>query len=496
MLLNLDGKGPRYAQITRALSGRIQTGELPPGTRLPATRELARDLGCSRNIVMLAYEQLTLEGYLVTRSGGGTFVSSDLPTTAVIDRAGSANGSGPMAVLASAEPVLSARGRRIAEVGAQARQITPRTRWPTIDFMFGLCEPDARGIGRIRAAFAAALRQRPFNLSDAAGDIGLRQQIAERLRGVRGMSRKAEHIFVTAGVHQATDICARLFLDEGDRVVVEDPCYEVPPAQFEALGAEVIRVPVDRHGLDVDALPESGKPVKLVYVTPSHQFPTGAVMPAARRYALLAWAKRVGALIIEDDYDGEYRYAGRPLEALAALDQDGRVLYCGTFSKSFFPSLRLGYLVLPPALVSVAASCRWLSDLGSPRLLQKTIGELMATGEYDRHIRRMLRRYRARCAALVDALERHLGTDVEIEGSEAGLHVVAWLPNLPSDRMTALLDACYARDVGVYSAGTYAARPLPRPGLLLGYGLIQLDDIEKGIAQVSEAYREVMEGQA
>ncbi len=486
MLLQLDGKGPRYAQITRALSGEIQRGTLPPGARVPATRELARDLACSRNIVLLAYEQLVLEGYLVTRTGGGTFVSSELPAARVTDGSTRISSDGQLA------PPLSPEGRRILEIGTRARRVTPRTRWPSHDFMFGMCEPDDRVVARMRSAFATALRARPFNLTDPAGDRELRQQLADRLRGVRGISRAREHIVITGGVQQALEVCARLFITEGDRVVVEDPGYEVPPAMFEVSGAEVIRVPVDRQGLDVDALPDDGRPVRLVYITPSHQFPTGAVMSAARRYALLAWAKRVGALIIEDDYDGEFRYGGRPIEALAALDPEGPVIYCGTFSKSFFPALRLGYLVLPPHLTPAAVALRWLSDRGGPSLLQRTVGQLMATGEYDRHIRRMLRRYRARRTALVDALEKHLGSMAEIEGSEAGLHVVVWLPHLPADRMDALLDACYARDVGVYSVARYATLPLERQGLLLGYGLIDVPEIRRGVKRLADAYREVV----
>lgn len=269
MLLHLDGKGPRYAQIIRALSAEIQGGALPPGSRVPATRELARDLGCSRNIVLLAYEQLLLEGYLVSRSGGGTFVSSELPAGRVAHGTGRAPDQRSVAL-----PPLSPGGRRILEIGDRARQVTPRTRWPGIDFMFGMCEPDDRAIARIRSAFAAVLRTRPFNMADPAGDRELRQQVADRLRGVRGITRAREHIVITGGVQQALEVCARLFITEGDRVVVEDPGYEVPPAMFEVAGAQVLRVPVDRQGLDVDALPDDGRPVRLVYITPSHQFPT------------------------------------------------------------------------------------------------------------------------------------------------------------------------------------------------------------------------------
>jgi GntR family transcriptional regulator/MocR family aminotransferase len=261
-----------------------------------------------------------------------------------------------------------------------------------------------------------------------------------------------------------------------------------------AAGAEILRVPVDRHGLVVSELPQDGPPVRLVYVTPSHQFPTGAVMPASRRYALLAWARRTGALILEDDYDSEFRHDGRPIQALAALDPG--VIYCGTFAKSLFPSLRLGYLSLPAGLVEAAAGCKWLSDLGSPAILQRLVGELMARGAYDRHIRRMQRRYRMRRDALVNALQNRFGSEVDIHGQEAGLHLIAEFRNLPAQRVGELTDACRQRGVGVYTPrnalvvfGSPADGARDRARLLLGYGLAGVEQIEYGVKVLGDEYR-------
>jgi GntR family transcriptional regulator/MocR family aminotransferase len=307
-------------------------------------------------------------------------------------------------------------------------------------------------------------------------------------------------VLVTSGSQQALEICSRLLVGEGDRVVVEDPGYDGVHNAFLAAGADITRVPVDRNGLIVSALPEGGRPVRLVYVTPSHQFPTGAVMSASRRYALLAWARRRGAHVLEDDYDSEFRYTGRPIEALAALEPGGPVIYCGTFAKSLFPSLRLGYLSLPPGLVAAAVGCKWLSDLGSPPILQSLVGELMARGAYDRHIRRMLRRYRERRDALVAALHAHLGPAIDVDGHEAGLHVLVWLRDLPPDRVDALVARCLERGVGVHSLARsavvsfdpHAARlPTRRAGLLLGYGVVDVRNIDRGIAVVAAAYREI-----
>jgi GntR family transcriptional regulator / MocR family aminotransferase len=484
MLLRLDGRGPRYGQITRALTGLIQIGDLRPGSRVPPTRELARDVGCSRNIVLLAYEQLTLEGYLVARSGAGTFVSPDLPDADSPNRRAADPGRTDFT-----DAGLSSHGRRLAAVATEARNITRGRRRFEIDFRYGLCEPDARAVARVRAAFAAALRQQTFGYGDPAGDPLLRQQVAERLRGVRGIVRTADQILVTCGAQQALDLCARLLITEGDRVVVEDPGYEGAQAAFRSAGAELVRIPVDANGLDPAALPEDGHPVRLVYVTPSHQFPTGAVMPAARRFALLAWARRRGVFIIEDDYNGEFRYAGSSIESLSALEPEGRVIYCGTLAKSLFPALRLGYLALPEALVPAAIAAKWLTDRGSSALLQRTVGELMAAGEYDRHIRRMLRRYRTRREALIKALYAQLGHDVEISGGSSGSHLAVWFPNLAPELVPDLVAGCKARGVGVYALAEHAALPLHRAGLMLGYGLMEVESISRGVKVLSEIYR-------
>jgi GntR family transcriptional regulator / MocR family aminotransferase len=492
MLLRLDGKGPRYGQITRALGGLIQRGELKPGARVPATRELARDLGCSRNIVLLAYEQLALEGYLVSELGAGTFVSPELPApraaTAPLPDDGRPADPFPAG--------LPSTARRLVEIAAEAREITRGRGNLEIDFVYGLCEPDDRAVSRIRAAFATALREHPFRYPNPAGELALRTQLAERLRGVRGITRTPDEIVVTNGAQQALDMCARLLLTEGDRVVVEEPGYEGATAPFQAAGGTLIRARVDANGLDPASLPNDGTRVRLVYVTPSHQFPTGAVMPVARRLALLAWARRHGAYVIEDDYNGEFRYAGRSIEALTALDPDGPVIYCGTLAKSLFPSLRLGYLVLPKDLVPAVVACRWLTDRGSPLLLQRTVAELMATGEYDRHIRRMLRRYRTRREALIRALQARLGADVEIRGGASGSHIAVWLPRLPPERVQELIDRCKSRGVGVYSIAGHAALPLERAGLMLGYGLLDVERINRGVRVLAEAYKRLMKSNA
>jgi GntR family transcriptional regulator/MocR family aminotransferase len=369
--------------------------------------------------------------------------------------------------------------------------VTRRQTGCRVDFIFGLAEPDDRLTGRLRRALAQPVRERAFAYAPPAGDAGLRGQIARRLQAARGISRPADHIVVTNGAQQALDLTARLLIGPGDAAIVEDPGYEAAAAAFRGAGATLIHARVDAHGLDVARLPVRPESVRLVYTTPSHQFPTGVVMSAARRYALLAWAKRHRAIVLEDDYDGEFRYAGQPIPALAALDAE-RVVYCGTFAKSLFPSCRLGYLVLPPGLVDAAAHVKWLMDRGSSRLIERAIAHLLETGEYDRHIRRMHRRYNERRLALIAGLQRYLGSAVEIAGDNTGLHLVAWLPALPPDRVDALVAACRARGEAVYSIAPYGSTPPARAGLIFGYGVVRAADIPRAARVIAQAYRQTL----
>jgi GntR family transcriptional regulator/MocR family aminotransferase len=332
---------------------------------------------------------------------------------------------------------------------------------------------------------------RPSNFlyGPPAGDERLRGELARRLHAARGIDRGPECLVITNGAQQALDLCARLFLSEGDEVIVEDPGYEAARAAFVAAGATIVPVPVDGEGLDPARMPRRRHRLRLAYVTPSHQFPTGAIMSAARRQMLMAWARRHRVHVLEDDYDGDLRFGAAPIKALAAHDDDEGVIYCGTFAKALFPSLRLGYLSLPRHLAAAAASAKWLLDRGSAMLLQQVVADLMASGEYDRHLRRMHRRYAARRAVLVRVLQEELGSEVSISGDSAGLHLVAWFPSLPPSAVDALVAACLDRGVGVHSVGRHAIGPLPMAGLMLGYGLLDEDAIETGVRILATEFR-------
>jgi GntR family transcriptional regulator / MocR family aminotransferase len=487
MLLSLDGQGPRYTQITRALVSQIQHGALAPGARAPSTRELARDTGCSRNVILLAYEQLLIEGYFVSRQRHGTFVAAGASGTTPLEPGARSPEPVTRAAGRGTDNPLSIQGRRLIAATGQALGNVPYHPGCPMDFMYGLCEPDERLVRAFRRALMQPLRDRAFSYASPLGDVDLREQIATRLRTARGISRPADHIVLTAGTHQALDICARLLLAPGDRVIMEDPGYEVATCAFEAAGARVVHVPVDRDGLEPARFPAARRPPRIAYVTPSHQFPTGVVMPVARRHALVEWARRTRAFVFEDDYDGEFRYAGQPIPALAGLDPHS-VIYCGTFSKSLFPACRLGYLVLPPSLVDAALRCKWIADRGSSRLIERALAELLRSGDYDRHIRRMQRRYRERRDVLIRSLRHHFGPAAEIEGSSAGLHLIVWLPDLPPGRLHALVSRCLGEGIGIYPLAPHARRPLSRAALIFGYGIIEARDIDRGVQGVASAY--------
>lgn len=478
-LIELDGQGPRYRQIVRAVIGAIQQGRLHYGVRLPSSRRLADQLGCSRNIVILAYEQLSVEGYIATHPRRGTVVANGCASAS--DAPLNASDLPP-------EHTLSRAGVRLVDKARQARSITSWIRRARIDFMYGTCEPDPWIRTRFQRALGRALSAGAFGYGDPSGDAELRRQIADRLRSARGVNRSAAHVVVTSGAQQGLDLCARLLIERGDRVVVEDPGYEAARAVFAGAGATMVPVAVDARGVDPETLPRGR--VRLIYVTPSHQFPTGAVLPQARRVALLAWAQKHESYVIEDDYDGELRYSGHAVRALSGLDRTERVIYCGTFAKALFPSIRLGYLSLPAGLVDAVRHAKWLTDRGSSMLVQRAVSELMARGGYDRHVRRMQRRYNARRLAITRALRRCVGSDVEVAGTSGGLHLVAWFSGVGADHAEAFAAACRTQGVGVYAVTPLASRPLPQAGLILGYGVVDDRLIDEGIDRIAKTYRE------
>src|SRR5262245_39877998 len=475
ILLDLrKSSGSLYRRVYLALKSMIRDGRLAPAARLPSTRELAADLRVSRNTVVLAYEQLLAEGYVVSRNRATASVASSLP--------------------ASASPASSRqKPGHAAPVSVYARRLTalipaPPARSTGLRYDFRYGEPSIdefpREIWRrLLAARALRTTREALGYADPAGYAPLRAALAEYLKRARGVVCEAEQIVITNGSQQGFDLAARVLLDPGDIVVVEEPHYPGVTIPFEAAGARLAYRPVDADGLRTHTLPYRAR---LAYVTPCHQFPTGVIMPLERRLALLAWAARVNSWVIEDDYVSEFRYEGHPLEALQSLDRDGRVVYVGTFSKTLFPALRVAYLVLPRSLVPVFVAAQCAPDSCSPTLAQEALTDCITTGQFERYLRRAGNRNAARRRALISALRQHFGDRVEIAGENTGVHLVVWLNDMRPRDLPAVIARARAAGVGLYSVAPFHTSPPPRAGLLFGYASLTEVEIRAGIRRVAE----------
>jgi GntR family transcriptional regulator/MocR family aminotransferase len=291
-------------------------------------------------------------------------------------------------------------------------------------------------------------------------------------------------VIIVNGSQQAIALTAATLVDPGDRVVLEAPHYPALRRVLQAAAADVVTVPVDEEGIELDRLHRRGAGARLVCVTPSHQFPTGVILSFPRRMGLLAWAERQNAYILEDDYASEYRYTGRPIESLQGLDRTGRVIYTGTFSKVLFPALRLGYVVPPASLLGVFLTAKALTDTGSPITEQLALADFIREGDLERHIRRTRSRNAARRATLLAAIDKHLGDRVEVSGDSAGLHVLLWLRNVKACDLPAVIDAAAAKGVGIYPATPCQWPRADRAGLILGYAPLTENELRAGIERL------------
>jgi len=405
---------PLFRQVYQGLRQAILSGTFRSGDRLPSTRDLAEQLGISRTVVLLAYEQLLAEGFAGGRGGSGTYVSEGL------------GGSRPKRREKSAKLRLSHYGSAAADVAATVDFPGRRPIPLRYDFAYGRGDVATFPFEMWRRILLRHARKAPVRELDygtAAGSYALREAICVHLRRSRGVICDPSQVIVVNGSQQALDLVARVLIEPGDPVAIEDPQYQGTREVMRAAGARLQPVPVDRDGLNPAKLPEDGR---IAFVTPSHQFPTGAILPLARRLALLAWARSKDAVIVEDDYDGEFRYEGQPLESLQGLDSEGRVIYVGTFSRTVFSALRIGYLIAPKSLVPAFTSAKWLCDRHTATLEQETLAEFITSGIYERHLRRVRRRNTASRQALLAAIHKYLGDRVEVTGDGAGAHLVLW----------------------------------------------------------------------
>lgn len=465
---------PLYRQLYEGLRDSILSGRLPPGLKLPSTRALARQLSLSRNTVTQAYAELEAEGYLTVRQGSGSYVSSALPD-------GRPHGAGDGRGVPRQGGVMP---RRVVRNAEQCRTGAAASGGLPFDFDPGQGAWDDFPAATWRRLLGRQWRRgwrETMDYGDPRGYRPLREEVAGFLARSRAVRCRPDEVVIVNGTQQALDLLARVLLKPGDRVAVEDPGYPSARQLFAWYGARLHPVPVDEQGMVVERLKGTG--AALALVSPSHQFPTGAVLSLSRRLSILAWAAEEGGLVVEDDYDSGLRFEGRPLASLQGLDESGSVVYLGSFSKVLFPSLRVGYAVLPSHLVGAFVEAKELTDRQTPILEQQLLAAFLAEGHFERHLRRMRQLYRSRRQALVEALERRLGGDVEVMGESAGMHLMVRVL-LPVDE-TQLVARAASVGVAVYPAAPYYFGPSPWPALVLGYAGMPEERIREGVDRLA-----------
>lgn len=466
--VSLVGRKDLTGEIYRQLRRAILDGRLPPGSRLPATRELAAQLSVSRTTVVVAYDRLIGEGFIGARVGAGTFVSDGL--------LGAGQRTGAIGRTLRPRPIFDDLAPLVFEHGAE------------FDFRPGI--PDAglfpyQSWRRLLARELTATTVGAGHYADPAGHAGLREAIAAHIGVSRGVQATAEDVVVTNGTQQAVDLIGRVLLAPGDRVAVEDPCYRPPWRLLQTLGAEVTGVPVDDQGLVVDAIPSG---TRLVYVTPSHQFPLGMSMSLRRRLALLAWAERHQAAILEDDYDSEFRFGGRPIEPLQTLDRAGRVVYVGSFSKTLLATLRLGFVVVPASLRPAVRAAKLLTDWHTPMPLQGALARFIQQGLFARHLRKMRGVYRVRHEQVMDSLTQQFAAHLKVIPSAVGLHLAATAPGASAEELDGLLGRASAAGVELLPLSLYAVDTAPQPGIVFAYGAIPTARIGEGLGRLRRCF--------
>lgn len=477
---------PLYRQIYAAIRAEILSGNFAPKMKLPSTRTLAQTLGVSRITVSNAYEQLLAESYLEGKTGAGTFVASRLPDDLL-----NAKKSEPTNRKSrkNAELNLSPYGENLQTKNVKSARAGSLTKFQP--FQNGLTAIDEFPFeiwSRIAAKFHKNPPRALLGYGDPRGFEPLRKAVAAHLKSARGVNCSAEQIVITSGAQQALDLTARIFLSKGDTVLMENPCYKEAQNSFAAIGAKIVSVDVDAEGFDAEKIPKTSENAKLIYVTPSHQYPLGVTMTLARRLALLEWANRHNAFIIEDDYNSEFRYSGRPLASLQGLDKNNRVIYIGTFSKTIFPALRIGCAVLPPELVDVFTTARALADVHSPAIEQAILAEFIAEGHFARHVRRMRKLYERRQEILVSECEKHLKDLLKVEKADAGMHVIGWLRENVDDRK--ISEKAATRNIKLAPVSDYSNKKLKRGGLILGYTAFDEREIKRGVEIIKEILSE------
>ena len=475
MQLAMNGHGPRHVQLAHALRGAILEGRLRSGARLPASRDMAQQLRVSRNTVIAAYEQLRVEGYVHARVGSGTYVSEVEPAR-----------TRPPRVVPVAAPTRYAERLRALDFGILRRAGDAGVRW---DMQIGEPVTDPALFTAWRRALGRAALYADPRYPHSAGLPALREALADYLARRRGVDALPDEIIVVSGAQQGMGLVARVLVEERARVVLEEPHYFGLRWTLQTHGARLVGVPVDATGLVVERLPKRAP--RLVCVTPAHQFPLGATLSLARRQALLAYAAQHRCWIIEDDYDSEFRYESEPLPALRSLDRDSRVIHVGTFSKTLFPGLRLGYVVAPRGLARDLVAAKRLHDFGGPTIEQAAMARFIADGSFERHIRKASSALRARREVVLAGLAQHAAGRVEVAGAHAGMHLAVWLRGFDRARCAALIELARTRGLGIHPLAPHYLRPPRNSGLLLGYAGLSVRELEAAMRVFGDCVRAI-----
>jgi GntR family transcriptional regulator / MocR family aminotransferase len=482
LLIPLDPSSPvpLHRQLFEGVREAIVDGRLPTGGRIPSTRSLAQDLGVSRTTVVVAFEHLMAEGYLLGSVGSGSYVARHIPDHLLQVRqpAGDAVGPGARAPRVALRVAALNAIPRGPFLGRGARPFRPGI--PPVD-VFPLAVWSRLAARRYRGLSRAELYH-----GLPAGYPPLCQAIAEYLAAARGVRCTPGQVLVLSSAQEAMELSCRVLLDPGDDVWLEDPSWGGATGAMIAAGARIAPVPVDGEGLVVEQGIAAAPDARLVYVSPSHQYPAGVTLSLPRRRALLEWAEASGAWILEDDYDSEFRYAGRPLTALHGLDRAGRVLYIGTFNKTLFPGLRVGYIVVPQALVEPFLVIRRIGAQHAPPIDQAILADFIVQGHYARHVRRMRAICEERRDALVTAVRRELGRWLEVDEPETGLHAIGLLGSGLDDREVSAAAATVGVEVAPLSA--LSAGPQARRGLVLGYAAYRPSEIRAAIRKLGDVF--------
>ncbi len=488
VVLDSQSNVPLHRQLYEEIRRAILSGRLLRGKKVPSTRALAESLGISRATVTLAYEFLLSEGYLQSTTGSGTYVCRQLPEALM--RTDVKDGK-RRATLETEKPKRSSR--RLSKYGSYLKE-RPWFAYgedePEIQFSFGRPDMEQFPIKVWIQIASQVAKQNEFSLLDcpskSQGYLPLRQTIAAHLGKSRAVTCSPEQIIIVNGSQQGIDLVTRILIDRGDQVGIEEPGYIGAKKAFEVAGAQLVGIPIDESGIIVGKLKDTAySGMKLLYCTPSHQFPTGAVLTLPRRLELLNWAKTNGTYLIEDDYDSEYRYSGRPVPSLAGLDHSENVIYIGTFSKVMFPALRLGYMVIPQGLVDVFSRAKFLADRHSPLFQQQILAEFIKAGHYERHIRRMRVLYEHRRKVVIAALKHEFDKNVEVLGENAGISILIRLHERFND--DEFVKSARQLGVGLVRTNNFYLSEAPAHEFLLNYAGLSDELIQEGVARLAKA---------